>query len=372
MPYDSNDKLPEAVRNSLEEAQQTKWREVFNGSLSESCDDACASKIAWSKLEKHARWFDGWASAEVVDRQADLIEMKAFESTMDKFMQMGGTLIDQHSNRKVGAYIDYDFREKNGTPALWVKGVIYRGHRVHDDVWTKICNKDYPALSIGADPIDFEKQCDGKICWNTIKDLDLFEISPVEAPANQEATIEHVNYTAKADNYINKSTTNDKSLGDSMAEETKPTDKPVDKTDGADPVEEPTEKSNEIVEAVKALGDMVTSLTAEMDTIKAKVFPSEEEEDEPEEDKAEDEDEDEEDKEKSLTLVDIKKAIRAELKGIVKDTKTATPRPQLTKHEMDDKQLTKALTDRTALAGMSIREIDALVDAKEMPEVKPW
>ncbi|MCK5216589.1 MAG: HK97 family phage prohead protease [Methanosarcinales archaeon] len=364
MPYDSNDKLPEAVRNSLEEAQQTKWREVFNGTISESCDDACASKIAWSKLEKNARWFSGWASVEVVDRQADLIEMKAFESTMDGFMKMGGTLIDQHSNRKVGAYIDYEFKNKNDVPALWVKGVIYRGHRVHDDVWTKICNKEYPALSIGADPIDFEQKCNDKICWNTIKTLDLFEISAVEAPANQEATIEHVNYAAKADNYINKSITDANTSGDSMAEETKPTEEPVEKTDGVEPVAEPTEKSNEILEAVKAMGEMVTSLTAEVDTIKAKVFPSEEEEDEPEEE--------EEDKEKSLTLPNIKKAIREELKILVKDQSTSTPRPELKKHELDGEKLTKALTDRTELAGMSIRDIDALVDEQEMPGVKPW
>ena len=108
-------------------------------------------------------------------------------------MKLGATIIDKHSNRKVGSYINYEFRNKDSNAALWMEGVIYKGHRIHDETWDKIKSGEYPALSIGADPLESKKECDAKTCWNAIKAIDLFEISVVDAPANPEATIEEVN-----------------------------------------------------------------------------------------------------------------------------------------------------------------------------------
>ena len=376
MPYDSNSQLPEAVQNSLSESDQTKWRKVFNSALSDTCDndDTCAAKVAWSRMKKMARWFAGWASVETVDKQGDLIEMAGFEKHIEAFFKMGSPIMDKHSNRKVGAYIDHEFKKKNGKPGLYVAGVIYRGYRIQDEVWDKISGDppEYPALSIGADPMENKKDCPkGSLtCFNRITDLETFEISPVDSPANPEATIEEVNHVAKSDiTLITK--------GDSMTEETKE----KEEVEGGEPVAESTDKSEFDAEAMcKALAEQMTAMKAQFD----KAFPPEEEEEEEDEDKEEPEEE-EETEEKSaevagepsatLTIKEIRKAMRAEMRAELKKltaTKEAdTPRPDLKKHEMST-PLQKALEDPDKLMKMSGKEIDAITGVDPTGGKRPW
>ena len=362
MPYDSNSQLPEAVQNALSESDQTKWRKVFNSALSDTCDndDTCAAKVAWSQMKKTARHFAGWATAEIVDKQGDKIEIGAFKSTMQKFMKLGATIIDKHSNRKVGSYINYEFRNKDSNAALWMEGVIYKGHRIHDETWDKIKSGEYPALSIGADPLESKKECDAKTCWNAIKAIDLFEISVVDAPANPEATIEEVNTVAKSDiTLITK--------GDSM---TDPETKEKEDVDGGEPVAGSTEKEEpDIMAVLKALSDKVAAL-------EAKAFPPEEEEEKEDEEEEEEEETEEKSAEPAatLTIKDIKKAVKAgvqaELKKLTATKEADTPRPDLKKHEMSA-PFQKALEDPDALAKMSIKEIDAMMGEPKVGE-KPW
>ena len=103
-------------------------------------------------------------------------------------MAQGGLLIDKHSNRKIGAVIDYTFKEKDGKNGLWITAAIYKQYKVQDEVWEKIRRGEYEAFSIGADPLRIGRLCDEEKCWNTIKDLELFEISVVDQPATPEAT----------------------------------------------------------------------------------------------------------------------------------------------------------------------------------------
>ena len=367
MPYDSNDQLPEAVQNSLSESDQSKWRKIFNSAISDFCDndDVCAAKVAWSQMKKTARHFAGWATVEIVDKQGDKIEIGAFKSTMSKFMKLGATIIDKHSNRKVGSYIGYEFRNKGDNAGLWMEGVIYRGHRIHDETWDKINSGEYPALSIGADPLKSKQECDEKTCWNAIKAIDLFEISVVDSPANPEATIEEVNSIAKSDiTIITK--------GDSMAE-----DETKDKGDGGDSVAEPTEKDEFDAEmAYKSLSETVNSMKAMFD----KAFPPEEDE---EEEKEPEEDEDTEEKSTevagepsaTLTIKDIQKAIKdgvqSELKKLTANKGADTPRPDLKKNETIS-PLQKMQADPDALAKMSIKEIDAMCETEPQMGARPW
>uniref|UniRef100_A0A6M3XSQ4 Putative prohead protease n=1 Tax=viral metagenome TaxID=1070528 RepID=A0A6M3XSQ4_9ZZZZ len=211
MPYDSNSQLPEAVRNSLDGEQQTKWRKVFNSAYHTTCDgdDGCAARIAWSQVKKHARWFVGWASTEALDKQGDIVTIEAFEKTMDKYMQLGGTIIDKHSNRKIGAAVGYEFRNKDGKRGLWIEGVLFKQYKIHDEVWRKIKQGEYKGLSIGADPTEEKEICDETKCWNVIKGIELFEISVVDSPANPDAVIEDKNTLVKSESFINNSTTSD-------------------------------------------------------------------------------------------------------------------------------------------------------------------
>ena len=403
MPFDSNSQLPESVQNSLEESDQTKWRKIFNSAYADTCDgdDTCARKVAWAQMKKKSRWFAGWASVETVDKQGDLIEMAGFEKQIDAFFKMGAPIMDKHSNRKVGAYIDHEFKKKNGKPGLYVAGVIYRGYRIQDEVWGKISGDppEYPALSIGADPMENKKECPANdlACFNRITDLETFEISPVDSPANPEATIEEVNHVAKSDNTLtitdSDSTTITKSdsvddipiitKGDSMTDD-EPKEK--EKVDGGEePVAESTEK--ELPDIEKILKEFTETFSKRLEALETKAFPPEEEGEEEEkepEDKEDKPEDDEDDKEKStevaaepgatLTIKDIKKAIKegvaAELKKLTATKDADTPRPDLKKHDLAT-PLQKIQADPDALAKMKTRDIDAMVGDGLAGE-RPW
>jgi HK97 family phage prohead protease len=363
MPYSENSQLPEAVRNSLSEADQTKWRDIFNSAYEGECngDDACSAKLAWSQLKKNARYFAGWASVELVDRQGDMVEIGAFQKALDFFMASGASMMDQHSNRRVGSWINYELRNKmcsDGVerPGVYLEGIVFKGQRIYDNVWEKVCRKEYADLSIGADPLDQSKACSAKTCWNAVKNMDLFEVSPVEVGANQEASIEEVNVLAK--NHVH--------IGDTMAEEPKPnpTQKAAD-TDGAPAVESTVAKSDEILTLLKGLDGRLSEVEKKLE--KEDKTPEEEE-------KKEDPEEEEEQKEKSAepapdigSIVEnaVDKALAKRMKGKEPDT----PRPDLKKNELKKSQAQIMLEDSSKTAGMGYKQISAIIDTQEE---RPW
>ena len=321
MSYSQNSQLPEAVRNSLNQADQSKWRDIFNSAYNTCNSNAeCASKTAWSHLKKNARHFAGWASAEVIDRQGDIVETQAFQRTMDLFMQLGSSIIDQHSNRKVGQYINYEFKNKTCTdgtekPGVYMEGIIYTGQRIHDEVWEKIKSGEYSGLSIGADPLKSEQECDVKTCWNAIKNIDLFEISVVEIPANQEALIEEINHIAKSIPII----------GDTMTEEPKTIKKAADSGNGDSVVESTISKSDETLTLLKgADSSLIESIV----------------------DRA------------------VEKALNKRLK------EPHTPRPELKKNELDKSEAEQLLDDSSRTAGMGYKQISTLLD--DTQGARPW
>lgn len=382
-PYDTNEALPEPVRNSLDEANQTKWREVFNNALSGTCDgdDGCAARVAWSAVKKEARLIEGWASTDALDKQGDVVEPDAFKRTMERYMAQGGLLIDRHSNRKIGAVIDYAFKEKDGKNGLWITAAIYKQYKVQDEVWEKIRQGKYEAFSIGADPLRIGRLCDGDKCWNTIKDLELFEISVVDKPANPEATIEGKTL-AKTDTFISKGTISQESRMVDAATEKAPCSplaclkqtladaevlKIVEHLKGGCTIDQKKEdkagvgavvplpvKIAEGPEAPTAnpMEEMKAMLKQILAALSSKQAPCGEEEEE---------EKPEEEMKRLLASPEGKaafeSAVKMELTKLAGAKDPATQRPTLEKHEDEGEKITKALKDRDALREMSMREV---------------
>jgi len=53
--YNSNNELPESIKNNLPLKAQSIWREIFNNAYKEYRDDKKSCEVAWSGLEK-AGW----------------------------------------------------------------------------------------------------------------------------------------------------------------------------------------------------------------------------------------------------------------------------------------------------------------------------
>lgn len=154
-----------------------------------------------NKADKDRRLFGGWASVEIIDKQGEKVDMDAFRKSMSAFMDMGGNIIDMHSNKVVAKVRSFDFKKRDGKDALWLNMECYDHYKYHDEVWNKIKDGTYKGLSMGGrrKEGELEFKCDNTGCHNFIKGIELFEVSVVDSPANPKATIETVNQMAKSD-----------------------------------------------------------------------------------------------------------------------------------------------------------------------------
>lgn len=139
----------------------------------------------------------GYASIEMVDKQNDLITLKALEEAVDKFMVQDGfrNVMTNHSNVQVGEVIK-EYRDKNGK--LWKTGVDDVGFfvviKLRDDIEkAKEINRgirkgSLRSFSIGGQALRKVKKSHPELGqYNEISKLELHEVTICEKGINPEA-----------------------------------------------------------------------------------------------------------------------------------------------------------------------------------------
>lgn len=139
----------------------------------------------------------GYASIEIVDKQNDLITLKALEEAVDKFMAQDGfrNVMTNHSNVQVGEVIK-EYRDKNGR--LWKTGVDDVGFfvviKLRDDIEkAKEINRgirkgSLRSFSIGGQALRKVKKSHPEMGqYNEISKLELHEVTICEKGINPEA-----------------------------------------------------------------------------------------------------------------------------------------------------------------------------------------
>lgn len=157
-------------------------------------------------LNENERKFKGWVSVEVIDKQGEIIPIKEeMTKVMDAWMERGAPIIDTHTNKIVGRGLNWTNLQKNGKDAILITAMIYDHYKSDDDVWNKIKSGQYTGFSFGGRALEHEdkQMANGgmRMPVRELKDLEAFEVSVVESPANQEALFESINYLAKTDSY---------------------------------------------------------------------------------------------------------------------------------------------------------------------------
>ncbi len=219
MPCDSNAELPPGVRSSLNEEDQSKWREVYNSALEQYGNQETAARVAWAAVKKSSdsmRWFDGWVSVEKVDSQGDKLCAAETYKAVNKAIERGGVIIEEHTNRPVGAIFDCVVgRHPKGDNGVYGQHVIFQGEPLYDKVWESVRDRTYKGLSIAGYPYHGQekKVCDSDKCWNEVGKMHIFEISVCRNPANHDSLITEVNEKAK--------TEKEQVMGDDKADEKK-------------------------------------------------------------------------------------------------------------------------------------------------------
>ena len=322
-------------------------------------------------IDSDERIFQSWGIAEVVDSDDEVIPISEFKKVMPIIMDRGGVLIDTHSNKPIGKILNYEYKTHPvaKTEALHITAKIFKHYKSDDEVWEGIKSGKKKGLSFGGKVgkiklnIKFKDYTGESKQVDILKELEGYEFSVVDTPANPLATMTAVSVAKGNDNIVSKAgdglmTDENNKKKDEDAAQTDEDNKDADTGDaGSDAGDNPDESDAE--KQKSDLAKALESLSSRLDAIEKKFPPKKPDEDEEEEDKKkedpdDDDDEDEEGKKKSKDIAkelkDLKKSIPELIKKSFDDlSKTATPRQKVIskadmnapKTSMNEKLLTK-------------------------------
>ena len=131
------------------------------------------------------RLFEGYASVQIKDKQGDLIPIDQVLDVLPYYMDLGGAITDEHTDKVVGKTLMAIKTTVNNIPAIKIVGKISKSLPSATRTWDKIKKGIYKGLSISG---YIENQ----------KLTDLLSIAVCEKGANPMATIEVVS-VAKAE-----------------------------------------------------------------------------------------------------------------------------------------------------------------------------
>ncbi len=159
-----------------------------------------------SVLEGNRRLFKGYLTVEMVDKQNEITIRDELLKVVPVWINRGGPISDNHSNRIVGRGLAYektdvwDEDSKRSYPAIMILGEIYKNYQLDDFIWEAIKTGEYKGLSFGGStktnrvPVVQEN---GQIAY-ALKDLEQYEVAVCKDPAVPLALIVDHNHIAKS------------------------------------------------------------------------------------------------------------------------------------------------------------------------------
>jgi len=135
----------------------------------------------------------GFATVEEVDKQGDLITLEAFKNAITRLQADEETLSLNfgHTSAKIGTVKKMVFMEDSVPRKLWIEAQLKRNSKLAKQAWEDVKVGKLKAFSIGGMAlVPGIRWCEanGK-CVNKIDDIELYEVSLVEEPANPKSLI---------------------------------------------------------------------------------------------------------------------------------------------------------------------------------------
>jgi len=152
-----------------------------------------------SKVDKERRLVSGFATLDNIDKQGDIIPAATAKAAFDQFR---GNLRLMHNPIPVGKVIDfkedkyYDAETGKMYNGIFVTAYVSKGA---ENYWEMVLDGTLTGFSIGAKMKDHEVIIDKGVPVRVIKEMELYELSLVDSPANQFANILSIQ---KSDNTV--------------------------------------------------------------------------------------------------------------------------------------------------------------------------
>ena len=153
--------------------------------------DKVRLSMPFGKVDQERRTVSGFASLDNVDKQMDIVTT---EASMAAFAKFRGNIREMHQPSAVGKMISFkeekyfDPESKKFYKGVYVSTYISKGAQ---NAWEKVLDGTYTGFSIGGRMNKWDDAFDEKLDQpiRIIKDYDLIELSLVDSPANQFASI---------------------------------------------------------------------------------------------------------------------------------------------------------------------------------------
>ena len=147
--------------------------------------------MPFGKVDIEKRIVSGFASLDNVDKQYDIVTT---EASMSAFAKFRGNIREMHQPSAVGKMISFkeekyfDPESKKFYKGIYVSTYISKGAA---DAWEKVLDGTYTGFSIGGRMNKWDDAYNEELdkTIRVIKDYDLVELSLVDSPANQFASI---------------------------------------------------------------------------------------------------------------------------------------------------------------------------------------
>jgi Flp pilus assembly pilin Flp len=147
--------------------------------------------MPFGKVDIEKRIVSGFASLDNVDKQYDIVTT---EASMSAFAKFRGNIREMHQPSAVGKMISFkeekyfDPESKKFYKGVYVSTYISKGA---SDAWEKVLDGTYTGFSIGGRMNKWDDAYNEELdkTIRVIKDYDLVELSLVDSPANQFASI---------------------------------------------------------------------------------------------------------------------------------------------------------------------------------------
>lgn len=153
--------------------------------------DAVRLSMPFSKIDREKRIVSGFATLDNVDKQSDIVTA---EASVNAFKRFRGNIREMHQPSAIGKMVNFK-EEKYFDPetqkfyrGVYVSAYVSKGAQ---DAWEKVLDGTYTGFSIGGKMLNWDDAYDEKMESEVrvIKEYDLVELSLVDSPANQFASI---------------------------------------------------------------------------------------------------------------------------------------------------------------------------------------
>ena len=147
--------------------------------------------MPFSKVDQERRIVSGFATLDNIDKQSDIVTA---EASMDAFKRFRGNIREMHQPSAIGKMVAFkedkyfDPESKKFYSGVYVSAYVSKGAQ---DAWEKVLDGTYTGFSIGGRMNKWDDAYDTKTDTSirVIKEYDLVELSLVDNPANQFASI---------------------------------------------------------------------------------------------------------------------------------------------------------------------------------------